>query len=214
MSRRIGIVALVVMALIAVAAVEADAHWTIVSGKLVYHSLDCQSIIKDWDPSLEGVGVCNTTATTTELRCYNPSGFYNDQGTSFNPIVFPPVEGSVEPDKVTKKGKSSQAAGHLTATVLENADVPSLGLSWDEAGCPNSNWTVRAILRQAILVVDVYQCVVAGSGCSPLDTNTTDETKTYTATYTCTLPAEFTFDNPPTAGTDMTCTTVSSTHVE
>lgn len=224
MFRRIGIVALAAMAYIALAAVDdTDAHWTIKDGKLVYHSLDCESVIKDWDPTLVGQGVCSTTATATEIRCYNPNGQYNDQGTSFNPIPFEPVSGPVQLDTIKKKGKSTQAAGHLRLEVLTDDEVSSLGLTWAQAGCPNSNWTVRALLREADLLVDVYQCNVSdGNGgwdCSnvPLDPSNPDPnsyTYAYTALFACTLPAEFTFENPPGDGDEMNCNYVTDTHVD
>jgi hypothetical protein len=219
---RIGIMALVAMALNALVAVDAEAHWTIVSGQLVYHSLDCQSVIKDWDPALAGQGVCRVTATAREIRCYNPQGKYNAMGTAFNPYPFKAVAGAVQQDTVTKNGKSQQAAGHLKLEVVSNDELLSLGLTWSDVGCPNSKWNVRAVLRSADLTVDVYQCksydpTTGAPTCLPLDPAIPDLSAyeyDYTATFRCTLDSSYSFDNyPPPPGTSMNCSKVSSQHV-
>ena len=104
MSRKLGIVALVVMLLVAVAAGPADAHYTIVSGKLVYHSVECQSAIKqvqnlEKNPALAN---CTLVGTVVEVECSNPQGKIV-RGTASHPIPFEAVSTSLDQTPLEKR---------------------------------------------------------------------------------------------------------------
>jgi hypothetical protein len=197
MSRTIGIVAFVAMALVAMAAVDADAHWTIVSGKLVYHSIDCDSVwknVKNLSETNPAEGICSIVGVTVETECESPTHKIV-KGTASHPIVFAPVSAPVEQtDAEKQKGR-----GHVNVPVIE--DHVTLGIDSDQV-C-NNNWTLRrAILREAVTTVDIYVPDVASGN------------KVSTAEFTCTLPANFNFNNPPAPPLEVSCELDSFTHLQ
>jgi hypothetical protein len=182
MSRRVGIVALVTVALIAVAAVDADAHYTYVSGKLVYHSLTCEEVLKgvknpDTNPSRVD---CIVTSTLVETLCVNPNFHDVQPGESATQVT---VFGS----ELLSSENFDKKKGTATATVL----IPladDLGLTNEV--CVNPNWhLIKAIIRSATVHLDAYAC-------GPDQTcNTTDDVLASTTTLQCFLPAGVDFDD-------------------
>jgi hypothetical protein len=191
-------------------AFKAEPHYIIISGALIYHSIDCQAVLKEvldttTNPAL---GVCSVVGTVIETECANPNGKIV-RGTASYPKAFSPVAAEVTQD-LTKKGKAAQAAGHLKVPVIPwdpDLGEVTLGLTDQEAGC-NNNWSVtKALLRAADVTIDVYPC---GAECDQSDIN--DANRASTALVTCILPEEYTLDNLPTAGVKMTCALMSATH--
>jgi hypothetical protein len=194
MSKTVGIVALVTMALIGMVAVEADAHWTIVSGRLAYHSIDCEAVwknVKNLSETNPAEGVCSLVGNVVEVECANPTGKIV-RGTASHPIVFAPVSGAIGQTLDDKK----KGRGQLNVIAIE--DEVTLGLNSDDV-C-NNNWDLtRAILRESVMTVDIFVPDLQGTLVS-------------TAVFTCPLPEEFNLDNPPTPGLEVSCNLESFTH--
>jgi hypothetical protein len=194
MFRTVGIVTLVAAALIGIAAVEADAHWTIVSGKMTYHSIHCEAVwknVKNLSETNPAEGVCSPVGTVVEVECESPTHKIV-KGIASHPIVFAPVSAPIEQTLVEKtKGRA-----HLNVTVIE--DHETLGLNSEDV-C-NNNWTLRrALLRETIMTVDLYVPDIQGTLVS-------------TAVLSCVLPPQFNFDNPPAPPLEVPCNLESFTH--
>jgi len=210
MSRKVRNIALTVMGLVAMVAAAADAHYIIVSGQLVYHSLDCQSVLQEvLNPKLYPAdGTCSVEGTVVEIECASPNGQIV-RGTASHRIVITPVNRPVQ-DEVTKKGKG-KGAGRLTVEVLTDAQAPTLGLTPPaDGGVCNNAWTLtRALLRQATLQIDVDGCQIIND-----IIDCTSQGPVSTAVYNCRLPDTFTLDNVPLSpGTTMECTMESFQHL-
>jgi hypothetical protein len=194
MFRTVGIVALVAVALIGIAAVEADAHWTIVNGKMTYHSIDCEAVwktVQNLSETNPAEGVCSPVGTVVEVECESPTHKIV-RGKASHPIVFAPVSGPVEQTLAEK----TKGRGHLNVTVIE--DHETLGLTSDDV-CKN-NWTLRrALLRETVMTVDLYIPDIQGTLVS-------------TAVFSCVLPQQFTFGNPPEPPLEVSCDLESFTH--
>jgi hypothetical protein len=183
MSKTIGIVAFVAMALIAKTAVDADAHWTIVGGKLTYHaSIDCEGVwknVKNLSETNPAEGKCSLVGEVVEIECKSPTQKIV-RGTASHPIVFPEVSGPID-QTIDEKTKGR---GHLFVEAIE--DDVTLGLTSDDV-C-NNLWTLtRALLRKSEMTLDIYVPDTNGILVS-------------TAVFTCVLPAQYNFNNPPPVG--------------
>lgn len=208
MARKVGIVALMVMGLVAMVAAAADAHYINVSGKLVYHSIFCESVIKNVQNLVNNpaLATCLVVGTTIETECTNPQGKVV-RGTPSHSITFGPAAAPLEQTDLEKK----KGRAHVDIEVIE--DDVTLGLTSEQAGC-NNNWTVtKALLREADITIDVYSCGADGVCTTPEDI--IDANHASTATYSCVLPATFTLDNVPLPlGTTVDCTLESFTHLQ
>jgi len=211
MSRKVRNIALTVMGLVAMVAAAADAHYIIVSGQLLYHSLDCQSVLQEvLNPNLyPAEGTCSVEGTVVEIECASPNGQIV-RGTASHRIVITPVSDPLQdPAEVTKKKAKGKGAGRLTVEVLTDAQAPTLGLTPPaDGGVCNNAWTLtRALLRQATLQIDVYVCSINSTDCTPTELVST-------AVYSCILPAAYTLDDVPLpSGTTMQCTLESFQHL-
>lgn len=200
MSRLTGIVA--VVALIAGVAADADAHYTVIGGKLVYHSLSCEELLKgvknpDTNPS---ASKCTVTGTLVETLCQNPANHDVRPGQAATQVTFFGFEPLSSDDFDKTKGTGS-------VSVLVTDD-PLLGLTDD--ACVNPNWhLIKALVREADVRFDNYTCGrddVCGSA---------DDVLASISAFRCTLPAWVDFDTvPPAEGIDFDCSVVSTTHVK
>ncbi|HEX5913207.1 MAG TPA: hypothetical protein VFY54_08780 [Rubrobacter sp.] len=204
MLRTIGIVALVAAALIAMPAVEADAHWTLVNGALKYHaSIHCGSVwknVKNLSEDNPMQGVCSPVGVVVEVECESPTHKIV-KGVASHPIVFAPVSGEFE----QTFNEKTKGRAHMDLEFIE--DHETLGLTSEDV-C-NNQWTLRrAILREAIQTVDVYLC--GTDGCDTGDINPGNLVAT--AVLSCVLPNQFNFNNPPAPPLEVPCDLESFEH--
>lgn len=211
--KRVGIAALVVVALIAVAAARADAgSWTIVNGKLVYRSVDCEALLKGTgnpnpnDPSLL---TCTLTDLTVDTVCENPTNHQITPGQAALQVAR--FVGSTTDNNFVLQGKG-KAVGTIPQLVPTCSGTPQPGdaclLGLGDDVCVNPNWhLVNVLVRSATLQVDTQTCNDSNSdqvfGCQ------TDFSPADTQTYECTLTTQYGFGKkqtfPPPSGTPYDC---------
>ncbi len=211
MSRRIGIVALVVAALVAVAAAQAEAHYHFVSGKWIYikHSPSivlCESNLGGVaNPTTNPAKVeCEVTVTLLDALCRNHGGNLAPGQIPREVVVI--GQAQITPGDITnkKKGLATVNIEVLQGCAVNPApdDPCLLGVTAAEA-CPNENWElIDVIVRAGATVQKSLKC--------------TDDTCTTLILagelrQDCVLPPEVDFETV-TDGTPYTCTLISNVH--
>jgi hypothetical protein len=204
MSRKVwSILALVTTVLTVLPAPKVEAHYIVVSGRLLYHSLSCEEVLKgvknpDTNPSQV---TCTVTGTVVETLCQNPANQDVAPGKAATQITFIASEPLSSEDFNKKKGEGSVR--------ILISDEATLGVTSAD-GCVNPNWNIiKALVRSADVRLDAYTCGQNGI-CGDADDILASIT-----TLQCTLPASVDFNTVvPEEGIGYNCPIVSFTHVK
>ena len=169
---------------LALCSLSAQAHYVVTStGKLFYHSIGCETVLKSVpNPTAKpGLVECVASTATVELLCRNPANNSVNPGRSAIQAVLVASE-RVDESDIDKKEK-----GKATVTVVIEDDA----LLKPEY-CVNPNWIPEQVLIRTLSArVNAYSCT--GDGLDPCATRVLASH----LEKTCTLPAEYDFNNPP-----------------
>ena len=202
MTKKVGIVALAAAALIAMAAIEADAHMTIVGGKPVYHSFACEATVKSLpNPATHLTRVeCEATITSVDVLCRNNGGNIAPGHVPTNIVVGGGAP--VTPGDITDKKKGIGFVEIPDVVPNCPANPPPdheclLGVTNVDA-CPNENWElIDLIVRETTVVFRVKAC--SDEACNGF-------TLTSRANYSCVLDPAVDFSTvPPSDGIPYDC---------
>lgn len=197
MSTRTNITKIMLAGVLATLGAKAEAHYIMIGGKLVWHSLNCGTVFKEvTDPGTHpALVVCNVTAQQVELLCKNP---HNRNATFHSPgVQHFTVTRQINQDDITGPGKASVNA-------LINTDQQLLNPRF----CENaSEIPTAALVRSASVEIKAFECDDAH--CKQQGDLAS------TASLNCKLPSTYNFDNMPKSGiTEYQCETVSIRHVK
>ena len=183
-----------VVGLLALSALSAQAHYLVTStGKLYYHSIGCDTVLKSVpNPDVKpGLVECVATTAAVELLCRNPVNNNVAPGQSAIQTVLVASE-RIDQSDITDKAKGKA----LVTVVIEDDEL------LNPEYCVNPNWIpVQVLIRTLSARVNAYACT--GDGPDPCSTRVL----TSHLEKTCNLPAEYDFSNPPISGvTEYQCT--------
>ena len=185
MIKRILAVGLLSIVVLATLGVEAQAHYTYVKGKLVYHSLECEEVLKgvknpDTNPSRVD---CIVVSNVVETLCSNPAGNDVDPGNSATQVT---VGGTTQ---LTSNNFNKQKGLATALVVIPLAD--DLGLTSATPGvCVNPNWNLeKAVIRSATATLNAYTCG------PDQECQTADDVLASITTLQCSLSDEVGFDD-------------------
>ncbi|HEX4881325.1 MAG TPA: hypothetical protein VFV18_03160 [Porticoccaceae bacterium] len=180
--------------MLALCSLSAQAHYLVTStGKLYYHSLGCETVLKSVpNPDAKpGMVECVASTATVELLCRNPANNNVAPGQSATQVVL------VASERIDESDITDKAKGKANVTVIIEDDA----LLKPEY-CVNPNWIPEQVLIRTLSArVNAYACT--GDGLDPCDARVL----TSHLEKTCTLPTEYDFNNPPISGvTEYQCT--------
>ena len=159
MSKKVWIIAALVAMVTVPPLPKADAHYIVISGRLLYHSVTCDELLKNVQNLAKNPALvtCQGLGTVVETECAVRSGTSSEDR---RPIPSPSSATAPVTQTLAEKNKGR---GHATILLTEEDD---LGITHEDSGC-NNNWTLhRAILREAIVTYNTYDCTVDGfAGC-------------------------------------------------
>lgn len=181
-------------------AVNASAHYTIVAGKLFYHSLQCDAVLKSVpNPDAHpGEVECAASTSLIEVLCQNPAGSDVLPGQSATQVVIV-GEDQIDQDDITDKKK-----GKANVSVV----LPDDSLLKPEF-CVNPNWDpIDVIVRATSATFKAYKCE------GPDEDPCSEKILTSTLETNCVLPAGYDFDNLPPLGTPYECSEPVIVHVD
>lgn len=182
------------MALLALFSLSAQAHYLVTStGKLFYHSIGCETVLKSVpNPDIKpGMVECVASTAAIELLCQNPAGHNVAPGQSATRVVL------VASERIDQSDITDKAKGKANVTVIVEDDE----LLKPEY-CVNPNWIPQQVLIRTLTArVNAYACT--GDGLDPC----AERVLTSHLEKTCTLPAQYDFNNLPISGiTEYQCT--------
>lgn len=183
-----------VVGMLALCSMSAQAHYLVTStGKLVYHSIGCETVLKSVpNPTAKpGLVECVASTAAIELLCRNPANNSVNPGRSAIQAVLVASERILESD-IDKKEK-----GRAIVDVVIG-DEALLNPKY----CVNPNWIPEQVLIRTVSVrINAYACT--GDSLDPCSTRVLASH----LEKTCILPTEYDFDNPPISGvTEYQCT--------
>jgi hypothetical protein len=180
--------------ILALCSLNAKAHYLVTStGKLYYHSIGCETVLKSVpNPDAKpGLVECVASTAAIELLCRNPADNNVAPGQSATRVVL------VASERIDQSDITDKAKGKANVTVVISDDE----LLKPEY-CVNPNWIPEQVLIRTLSArVNAYACT--GDDLDPCAMRTL----TSHLEKTCTLPAEYDFNNPPISGvTEYQCT--------
>lgn len=179
--------------ILALFAVSAQAHYLVTStGKLFYHSIGCETVLKSVpNPDVKpGEVECVASTAAIELLCRNPANNNVAPGQSAIQVVLVASE-RIDQSDITdkKKGKAN------VTVIIEDDEL------LNPEYCVNPNWVpTQVLIRTLSARINAYACT--GDDPDPCSTRVL----TSHLEKTCTLPSEYDFDNLPISGvTEYQC---------
>lgn len=231
MHRKTAIVALVVMALVVVAAAQAEAHYQPKDGKLVWHSVNCvEDLTGVRNPATNPAIVrCTVIVTKADTLCLNPTYHDPSPGESVTQTIPVVGEDQVTSGDITGKGKATVTVEDVVpncpvcdptdpsfTTCVDAIEGSACVLGLTNAQCVSANWhIIDALVREATVVLETFACVDANKD-GECTTDPNEFTlKASSLTTDCVLPASVDFSTvPPPEGIPYDCTTPSVLHLK
>lgn len=198
------IISKLAVGLVSVWSLSASAHYTIIAGKMVYHSLQCDAVLKSVPNPDAHPGELECVASTAliEVLCENPTNHQVAPGQSATQVVL------VGEKQIDQSDITDKVRGKANVSVV----LPDDSLLKPEF-CVNSNWNpIDVIVRATSATLKAYKC--EGPDADPCS----EKILTSTLEMNCALPAGYGFDNyplnlPP-PGTPYECSQPVIVHVD